>query len=49
MEAIGSSLSALAIPVRKSDGEINKAKHVRTGAKLNHVEFFFSHEEPKKS
>lgn len=41
MEGIVSSLSALAIPVQKSDREINKAKHVRTVAKLNRVEFFF--------
>lgn len=41
MEGILSSLWALAIPVHKSDGEINKAKHVRTVAKLSRVEFFF--------
>lgn len=41
MEGIFSSLWALAIPVHKSDGEINKAKHVRTVAKLSRVEFFF--------
>lgn len=41
MEGIVSSLWALAVPVQKSDGEINKAKRVRTVAKLNRVEFFF--------
>lgn len=41
MEGIVSSLSVPAIPVRKSDRGLNKARHVRTVVKLNRVEFFF--------
>lgn len=45
---IVSFLQALSVRVEKSDREINNVKCVMTVAKLDHIEFLFSHEEPKK-